>query len=315
LKRALVTGGAGFVGSHVTQKLLEAGHPVLVVDNLATGSQTNLPAGAQFSLVDITDAQALEAAVSAFRPDVVIHQAAQTLVAASASDPVKDAEINVIGTLNVIKSAARAGSSKIVFASSGGTVYGDPERQPVTEEAPLRPISAYGVSKVAGENYLRALCGQTGMAHTILRYGNVFGPRDIPASQHVITAFLHALTRGQVPVIEWDGEQAKDYVYVGDVAEANLRAVERGDGEAFNVGSGRSVSVNEIFGLVCSAMEVEVVPRRRPKRTGDVRHFTLDCSKARALLGWEPRTPFGEALGITAHHYRDAFQTIEPAAS
>jgi UDP-glucose 4-epimerase len=309
LRRALVTGGAGFIGSHVAQRLLEAGHTVLVVDNLATGSEANLPSDVQFSKTDITDEDRLEVAVSSFRPDVILHQAAQTLVAASASDPAFDAEINVIGTLNVVKAAARAGCSKLVFASSGGTVYGNPEQQPVSEEAPLRPISAYGTSKVAGENYVRVLCDQMGMAHSILRYGNVFGPRDIPASKHVITAFLYALNSGEAPVIEWDGDQSKDYVYVGDVAEANLRVLDGGDGEAFNVGSGTSVSVNQIFELVCSVMDVQTTAVRRPKRTGDVREFTLDCSKARSLLGWEPRTPFQDALRITAQHYRNASQT------
>jgi UDP-glucose 4-epimerase len=306
LSRVLVTGGAGFVGSHVAEHLLQAGHEVLVVDNLATGSEANVPAGARLYVVDITDAQALDDVVSRFRPQLAFHQAAQTLVAASAADPVRDADVNVIGTVNVLRATARACCTKVIFASSGGTVYGNPERQPVPETAPLRPISPYGVSKVAGEHYVSAICGQAGMRFTILRYGNVFGPRDIPASQHVITAFLDALTRGKAPVIEWDGEQAKDYVYVSDVAEANVCAIERGDGETFNIGSGASTSVNRILQLICDLLDVEVVPERREKRPGDVRLFTLDCSKARSLLNWAPRTPFVDALRITADHYRYA---------
>lgn len=309
MTRALVTGGAGFIGSHVTDHLLEAGHEVLVVDNLATGTEANIRAGTRFALIDVTDARALDEAIRGFSPDVVFHQAAQTLVAASASDPVRDAEVNVIGTLNVVQSAARARCSKIVFASSGGTVYGNPQRQPVLETAPLRPISPYGISKMAGEHYVHALCDQLGMAHTVLRYGNVFGPRDLPASQHVITAFLHALVQGIPPVIEWDGQQAKDYVYVEDVARANLLAIDRGNGEAFNIGSGISVSVNEIFRLICSLMEVEIAPSRRERRPADVRQFTLDCSKARQTLGWYPRTPLKEALEITVQHYRYSIKT------
>src|SRR5205823_7658579 len=220
LMRTLVTGGAGFVGTHVVEARLNAGHEVMVADNLATGARGNVSAGADFVLVDITDRVELRRVFEQFHPEVVLHQAAQTLVAASSSDPIRDGEINVVGTLNVLDAAGLAGVRKIIFASSGGTVYGNPERQPVAEIEPLRPISPYGVSKVAGEHYIRVICGQRGMSFTNLRYGNVFGPRDIPASQHVITAFLYAIRAGSKPVIEWDGDQSKDYVYVADVARA-----------------------------------------------------------------------------------------------
>ena len=226
--RALVTGGAGFVGSHIVEALVNAGHSVTVVDNLVTGSRANLRPDAAFAEVDITNRPELQAVFDRSKPEVVLHQAAQTLVAASSSDPIRDSEINVVGTLNVLDAAGRTGVKKVIFASSGGTVYGNPERQPVGETEPLRPISPYGVSKVAGEHYLRVICEQRGMAWTSLRYGNVYGPRDIPASQHVITAFLHAIARGSRPVIEWDGEQSKDYVYAADVAQANLFALDQG---------------------------------------------------------------------------------------
>ena len=300
--RAVVTGGAGFIGSHVVDALLEAGHSVYVVDNLVTGSRENLRNGELIEL-DVRDG-ALRETFAGIKPGVVFHLAAQTLVNASSSDPLRDAQINVLGTLNVVQSAIAAGARKLVFASSGGTVYGNAERQPVSEIEPLNPISPYGVSKVAGEHYVRVLCGHAGVAHTILRYGNVYGPRDIPESHHVITAFLDALLNGERPVIEWDGEQAKDYVYVGDVAQAHVAAISAGDGEAFNIASGRQVSVNEIFRLVCEAMEVAVEPRRADRRPADVRRFVLDCDKAARMLGWTPTTSFLDGLRRTVAYYR-----------
>jgi UDP-glucose 4-epimerase len=302
--RTLVTGGAGFIGSHLVDALLAEGHQVCVVDNLATGSRANVNASAEFVETDVRNQDEVAGIGRRFAPAVVFHLAAQTLVARSASDPVRDAEVNVLGTVNVVRAAIAAGSRKLVFASSGGTVYGNAEVQPVPETNPLNPISPYGVSKVAGEHYVRVLCGQAGIATTILRYGNVYGPRDIPASQHVITAFLHALLKDERPVIEWDGEQAKDYVYVGDVAAANIRALGAGDGEAFNVAGGSKISVNDIFRLVCRLMDVTVEPLHRERRPGDVRRFTLDCSKADRMLGWRPAMPFADGLRETVGYYR-----------
>lgn len=297
--RTLVTGGAGFIGSHVVDALLGAGHQVAVVDNLATGSRSNLDPRAKFFEADVRDQPEMVRIFHHVNPAAVIHLAAQTLVARAASDPHRDAQINVLGTLSVLRAAIGAASRKVIFASSGGTVYGDATVQPVPENHPLNPISAYGVSKVAGEHYVRVLCAQAGLSYTILRYGNVYGPRDIPASQHVITAFLHALRNGERPVIEWDGEQAKDYVYVADVAAATARAVDAGDGEAFNIASGTQTTVNDIYDLVCRLTESSVLPRRGDRRPGDVRRFTLDCAKAERLLGWRASTAFAAGLGRT----------------
>ncbi len=302
--RTLVTGGAGFIGSHVVDALLGAGHQVAVVDNLATGSRSNLDSRAEFFEADVRDQPEIDRVFQLTRPAAVLHLAAQTLVAGAVSDPHRDAHINVLGTLSVLRAAAGAASRKVIFASSGGTVYGDARVQPVAETHPLNPISPYGVSKVAGEHYVRVLCSQAGLAYTILRYGNVYGPRDIPASRHVITAFLHAIVNGERPVIEWDGEQAKDYVFVRDVAAAHLRALDAGDGEAFNLGSGGAVSVNEIFRQVCAAAGVVATALHRPGRTGDVRRFILDCTKAREQLGWHAATPFTAGLQETVGYYQ-----------
>jgi UDP-glucose 4-epimerase len=316
--RTLVTGGAGFIGSHVVDALLGAGHQVTVVDNLATGSRSNLDPRAEFFEADARDQPDMASIFRLVKPATVIHLAAQTLVAGAASDPHRDAHINVLGTLSVLRAAIGAASRKVIFASSGGTVYGDVTQQPVPETHPLMPISPYGVSKVAGEHYVRVLCAHAGLAYTILRYGNVYGPRDIPASQHVITAFLHALVNGERPVIEWDGEQAKDYVYVRDVAAAHLLAIDGGDGEAFNVGSGEEVSVNEIFRQVCAVAGVSDKPLHRPRRPGDVRRFILDCTKAREQLAWQASTPFATGLEETVAYYqgpRAARRDHDPAIS
>ncbi|MEO6795564.1 MAG: NAD-dependent epimerase/dehydratase family protein [Candidatus Dormibacter sp.] len=303
--RTLVTGGAGFIGSHLVDALLAAGHRVSVVDNLVTGSRANLPDGAALIEADVRDQEAIARCFTQVTPSVVFHLAAQTLVATSSSDPLRDAQINVLGTVNVIQAAIAAGTRKLVFASSGGTVYGNPLIQPVPETHDLRPISPYGVSKVAGEHYVQVLCGRAGMASTVMRYGNVYGPRDIPASHHVITAFLDALLNGQPPIIEWDGEQAKDYVYVADVAAANVAAIAAGDGEAFNIASGVEISVNEIFRLVCQEMEVDVQPLRVERRPADVRRFMLDCTRADRMLGWTPTTSFADGLRQTVRYYRN----------
>jgi len=303
--RTLVTGGAGFIGSHVADALRAAGHQVCVIDNLVTGSRANLPSGVDLVEADVRDQDAVTAIFERVRPSVVFHLAAQTLVATSASDPIRDAQINVLGTLNVVRAAVAVGAAKFIFASSGGTVYGNALQQPVPETHPLNPISPYGVSKVAGEHYVRVLCGHAGMSTTILRYGNVYGPRDIPESHHVITVFLDALLKGEPPVIEWDGEQAKDYVYVGDVAAAHVCAIVAGDGEAFNIGSGREITVNEILRLICDEMKVQVTPLHRERRAADVRRFLLDCRKAEGMLGWTPATSFADGLRRTVRYYRE----------
>jgi UDP-glucose 4-epimerase len=256
-------------------------------------------------VADIRDQEAIARCFTQVTPSVVFHLAAQTLVATSSSDPLRDAQINVLGTVNVIQAAIAAGTRKLVFASSGGTVYGNTLIRPVPETHDLRPISPYGVSKVAGEHYVQVLCGRAGMASTVLRYGNVYGPRDIPASHHVITAFLHALLNGQPPIIEWDGEQAKDYVYVADVAAANVAAIAAGDGEAFNIASGVEISVNEIFRLVCQELAVSVRPIRGERRPADVRRFMLDCTRADHILGWTPTTSFAEGLRQTVRYFRN----------
>ncbi|TMB88988.1 MAG: NAD-dependent epimerase/dehydratase family protein [Chloroflexi bacterium] len=301
--RVLISGGAGFIGSHIAEAFLERSSQVLVLDNLSTGERGNLPEAAVFVLGDVTDGQHVHALAADFAPDVVVHFAAQTSVEASMLDPRLDASVNVGGTLSLLLAAGASGCRRFIFASSS-TVYGIPRRLPVREDDPLQPIAAYGVSKLAGEHYVRVVGAAHGMTHVILRLGNVFGPRDSLSSRHAVTAFSHALLAGKQPVIEWDGEQAKDYVFVKDVARAVVAAAERGDDQSFNIAGERSLSVREVLEKLATALGVEPRPRFAPRRPGDVRRYVMDCSHAHEVLEWRPRTPLDEALSATVGWYR-----------
>ncbi|MBN1400884.1 MAG: GDP-mannose 4,6-dehydratase [Anaerolineae bacterium] len=306
--KVLVTGGAGFIGSHVVDLLVATGHQVAVVDNLwehGGGRMQNLNAAAQFYRLDIRD-PALDAVMESERPEAICHLAAQHSVKISTDDPAHDAQVNILGLINLLQCATRSGVRKVVFSSSGAT-YGTAERMPVDERTPQHPESPYGITKLASEHYLRFWRDMHGLDFTALRYGNVFGPRQDPSGEAgVIAIFAHAILQGRPVRIDWDGEQQKDYVYVGDVARANLLALERGGGEAFCIATGRGTSVNALYrGLVeIIGREVEIV--RAPRRPGDVYLTYFDCAKAQAQLGWQPQTDLAEGLRLTVDHFRSA---------
>jgi len=300
--KVLVTGGAGFVGSHLVDALVEAGHDTVVVDNLASSDAENVNSHAAFHQIDVR-APELRDILTRERPEVVFHHAAQTTVKGSTSNPRYDADVNVMGLLNLVEGCIAAGTRKVVFASSGGTVYGDAANLPVRETEPLSPLSPYGITKTASEHYLRYFGSSGRLSFTILRYSNIYGPRDHASSEHVITVFIDRLLQGATPTIHWDGEQAKDYLYVGDCVAANLAALTAGDNEAYNIGSGRPISVNEIYGHVARTMGSDLDPEYGPKREGDVRTFYLDVSKAQAELGWAPKVGFEEGLRRTVESY------------
>jgi UDP-glucose 4-epimerase len=294
--RALVTGGAGFIGSHIVDALLARGDEVHVVDNLATGSRDNLAADAELHELDIRD-PAIETLGAELRPDVVLHLAAQADVGTSVERPVFDAEVNVIGTVRVLE-AARAAGARVVFASSGGTIYGECE-EPATEDHPRVPLAPYGVSKLAGEEYIAGWNRLYGTSHVVLRLANVYGPRQLPALEGgVIAIFLDRLARGETAQIFGDGGVVRDFVYVSDVAAAFLRAAETGTG-TYNVGTGVATSILDLYRLCAGAAGVDREPNFAPPRPGDLLRNVIDASRAERELGWRAAMPLEDGLART----------------
>jgi UDP-glucose 4-epimerase len=305
--RILVTGGAGFIGSHVVDAYVADGHEVAVLDNLVSGKLDNLSkAIVRFFPVDITESDAVRETFDAFKPDVISHHAAQMSVKASTDSPIYDATTNVIGLLNILEAAAAYGTRKIIFASSGGTVYGDSEQIPSPESAPLLPMSPYGITKMVGEHYLRYFQAMHGLDYTVFRYGNVYGPRQDPHGEAgVVAIFAKRLLNGQTPLIHWDGEQRKDYVHVKDVAKANLLALYTGNGQAYNIGAGIATSVNELFWSLEAHLKTGILPAYGPKREGDVRLSFLDISRARRELNWTPCVALQDGMVDTIAFFRE----------
>ena len=303
MSKILVTGGAGFIASHIVDRLIGLGHKVLVVDNLATGYRENVNPAAHFYEMDIRSPE-FARLIETEKPQVINHHAAQTMVRVSTEQPEYDAQVNILGIINLLTAAAQAGVRKVIFASSGGTVYGTCQRLPITEDEPFAPESPYGISKATDEFYLRYFAANLGVHYTALRYANIFGPRDTISSEHVITVFAERLLQGLPPIIHWDGEQAKDYLYIDDAVQANILAMDRGDDQAFNIGSGKPVSVNAIYRLLVQITDIDIPAQSGPKRVGDVRLFYFDCSKARRELAWTPQVPFEEGVARTLEWFR-----------
>jgi UDP-glucose 4-epimerase len=302
--KMLVTGGAGFIGSHIVEHLLTEGHDVAVVDNLKTGKRANLDPRTRFHDVDIVSSD-VEAVLLTERPEVVFHQAAQMSVKVSTDDPRYDARVNVLGLVNVLEACVAAGVRKVVFASSGAT-YGNPQYLPIDEDHPQLPESPYGITKMVAEHYLKYYALDRGLQFTALRYGNVYGPRqDSFGEAGVVAIFARQLLSGETPTIHWDGEQVRDYVHVSDVARANVLAASTGDGRCYCIGTGVGSSVNQIYRGVCDALGVEVEPHRAPRRPGDLRAAYFAIDRARLELGWEPSVPLREGLAQTVAALRD----------
>jgi UDP-glucose 4-epimerase len=295
--RAIVTGGAGFVGSHVADALLARGDEVHVVDDLSSGRRENVPDGAALHEVDVRN-EALEGLAARLRPEVVFHLAAQPDVGTSVEQPAFDADVNVVGTIRVLE-AARSVSARIVFASTGGAIYGECER-PAREEDERRPISPYGTSKLAGEEYLATWNRLYGTSHVACRLANVYGPRQRPSLEGgVVAIFLDRLRGGREAEIFGDGEQTRDFVYVGDVVEALLAAASAPANGVFNVGSGTETSILELHRLCSETAGVEQRPRFAPERPGDLRQSVLDASRAGRELGWRVQTTVANGLAQT----------------
>jgi UDP-glucose 4-epimerase len=303
--RIVVTGGAGFIGSHVVDAYVAAGHSVLVVDNLSTGKRERVHPAARFVEMDVNEA-ALVDLFGDERPDVVNHHAANPDVARSVRDPCYDARQNVLGTLNVLEAARRAGVPKFIYISSGGAMYGNPEYLPMDEDHPTNPVSPYALSKHTGERYVRLYGLEHGLHWTSLRYANVYGPRQDPCGEAgVVAIFSQNLLDGLAPEIHWDGEQTRDFVYVGDCARANLLALEAGDGRAYNVGMGIGTSINALFRLLIAVVGKDVEPRRGPRRPGDARRSYLDWTRIEQELGWRAEVSLREGLQRTWDYFRE----------
>jgi UDP-glucose 4-epimerase len=303
--RILVTGGAGFIGSHVVDRFIELGHEVRIFDDLSSGRRDFVPARAHLVVGDLADADAIERCVAEFRPDVVDHHAAQIDVRRSVTDPILDARTNVLGGLALLQSCTRHGVRKLIYASTGGALYGEGRSLPATEEHPVNPESPYGVSKHTLEHYLYLWKLLHGLDYTVLRYPNVYGPRQNPHGEAGVNAiFIGLMLEGKRPRIFGTGEQVRDYLYVGDVVEANAIALERGSGEIVNLGTGVGTSVNDIVRELNAILGTRIEAIYEAPRPGEVQRIYLDAARARAVLGWSPRVGFREGLTRTVEWSR-----------
>jgi len=313
--KILVTGAAGFIGSTVTDRLLADGHDVVGVDDLSRGTLANLaaaraadarrPGAFSFVRADITE-PGLAEIVAAAAPEVVCHLAAQIDVRVSVADPLLDARLNVLGTVAVLEAARRAGARKVVFTSSGGSIYGTPARLPVDERATVDPESPYAAGKVCGEVYLGTYRHLYGLQSTSLALGNVYGPRQDPHGEAgVVAIFSTAMLAGRTAKIFGDGTSTRDYVYVDDVADAFVRATgEQADGRRLNIGTGRETSVRELHGIVAAAVGVPDSPEMAAPRLGELQAISLDCAAAREALGWVPSTSLEQGVPPTVEFIR-----------
>jgi UDP-glucose 4-epimerase len=303
--RILVTGGAGFIGSHITDALLADGHDVIVVDNLVTGTRQNLNPRARFYEADIRDQDATTAMLAQERPEIIIHEAAQLDVRRSVADPAYDADVNLIGGLRLVQQGLQHGLKKVIFASSGGALYGETEQIPTPEDHPTAPISPYGVAKLSFEHYLHYYHVVHGLAYVALRYANVYGPRQSAHGEAgVVAIFCERLLRGETPTIYGDGESSRDYVYVGDVVEANRRAVQSDTTSAYNVGTGVETTVNEVFAQISALTGANKQAQHGAAKLGEQRRSCLDFGQIQRELGWQPQVSLAEGLAQTVASFR-----------
>lgn len=310
--KILVTGGAGFIGSHVVDAYVAAGHEVAVLDNLSTGRDNNVNPAAALHRVDVRDLARVQAAVASFKPDVVNHHAAQAEVPKSVADPGNDALINVVGGLNVLKACVDNSVRKVIFSSTGGALYGEPDVVPADEDHPIRPLSPYGTGKFAFEQYLGTFDRTFGLRFTTLRYANIYGARqDFFAEEgRVVAIFASRMIEGKPVTIDGDGTQSRDMLHVGDIAIANLAALDRGDGGTFHISTGIPVTVNDLFRKLALLTEYKLDPRYGPARKGDVYRIALDNARAREQLGWEPRVQLEEGLRLTVEYFREQISRL-----
>ena len=312
LMAVLVTGGAGFIGSHVADALVDAGRDVHVLDDLSSGRRANVPAQATLHVHDIRSEAAAEL-VAEQQFDLLVHHAAQMDVRASVEDPMFDADVNIRGFLNLMEAGREHGLQKVVFASTGGAIYGEPEYVPQDEEHPLRPVSPYGIAKLSTEKYLYFYQQQYGIQYVSLRYANIYGPRQNPHGEAgVVAIFAKQMLTGGQPVINGDGDQTRDYVYVGDVVRANMAALRYDGSGIFNVGTARETSVNELFRIIRDEVAPEVEETHGPGKPGEQQRSVIGYGKAETELGWEPAVPLREGIARTVAWFRQNYAAAQP---
>jgi|PlaIllAssembly_1097288.scaffolds.fasta_scaffold227442_2 UDP-glucose 4-epimerase len=303
--KVLVTGGAGFIGSHLVDRLIQEGHEVVVVDNLSTGKRRNLNRAARFFKLDIQSWR-LERVFRNERPNLVMHLAAQMDVRKSVEDPIFDAQVNVLGMLNVLQQAIKHGVRKVVFSSSGGAIYGEQEVYPAPESHVTRPLSPYGISKLCGEQYLSYYQRVSGLQIVSLRYANVYGPRQDPDGEAgVVAIFIQKLLNNEQAIVNGNGRQTRDFVYVEDVVEANLAVMGQEIQGTYNVGTGEETSINDLLRILVTHTSSTYKEVHGPAKSGEQVRSVIDSAKLRQELSWEPRTELSEGLKRTVDYFRE----------
>lgn len=309
--KILVTGGAGFIGSHIVDAYIAAGHDVTVVDDLSSGARSQVNPKARFVEIDIRQAELGDL----FRDgkfDIVNHHAAQMDVRRSVADPAFDASVNILGGLNVFEHARETGVRTVIFASTGGAIYGEQEEFPATEEHPTRPLSPYGISKLTTEKYLYYYREVFGMNSVVLRYANVYGPRQNPHGEAgVVAIFCNKMLSGEQPVINGDGKQTRDYTYVGDVVNANLLALNIKGSGTFNIGTGIETDVNTVFRQLARLLKTSCREEHAPAKSGEQKRSVISARKIRSELGWQPEVAIQDGLGKTAEYFKATVKRTE----
>lgn len=306
MARILVTGGAGFIGSHIVDTYLSLGHDVAVVDNFWAGTRANLNPKARFYEVDVRSPQLAEV-FEKEKPEIVNHLAAQIDVRKSLDEPIFDADVNILGAINLLENCIKHKIQKLIFASTGGAIYGEPAELPATENCPPNPKCHYAASKLAFEFYIKLYKNIYGLRYTVLRYPNVYGPRQSPSGEAGVCSILTGIMlQGKVPTLYGFGEAERDYVFVGDVCRANVIALEKGDGEIINLGWSKGIKVREVFDALAEIIGFKEEPKLAPLRAGEIERCFISGQKAHDILGWEPKTTLREGLAQVVEFVRNS---------
>ena len=315
MMRVLVTGGAGFIASHIVDELIKLNHHVCILDNLSSGNEKNINQEATFYKCDLTEIDKLKLIFKVEQPEIVIHHAAQIDVQTSLSKPAFDAQNNIVGTINILECCREFGVRKIIYPSSAA-VYGDPMYLPVDEDHAVNPISFYGISKHTPEHYIKIYAQLYGLKYTIFRYANVYGIRQDPKGEGgVISIFVDKLLNSETPCIFGDGEQTRDFIYVKDIARANILALHKGDNELMNISTNKAITVNDLFKVMKEISETKVDVIHKAERRGDILHSYLDNKRAEVKLGWRVKFKIEDGIRETLQYYMESLKAgIEVAA-